>query len=159
PAHEDMVRHVEFSPNGRRLATAANEGTAKVWEFDPERAEIKKTPLHTLTAHHVMNVAFSPDGKRLASAGKDDKTVRVWDVATGHEVLPPLRGHTELIMVVAFSPDGQCLASASDDKTVRIWDAKTGQEKFTFRRHSGKVCSVVFSPDGQWLASATGGIG
>jgi WD40 repeat protein len=77
------VRHVDFSPDGRRLATAGDEGTAKVWDFDPELAEVKNAPLHSLTEHHVLNVAFSPDGKRLASAGRDDKTVRVWDVATG----------------------------------------------------------------------------
>jgi WD40 repeat protein len=159
-AHKEHMRHVDFSPDGRRLATAGDEGSAKVWDFDPQRAEVKETPLQTLTRHHVMNVAFSPDGKRLASAGMDDKTVRVWDVATGQEVFPDgLRGHTELVLFVAYSPDGQSLASASDDATVKIWDARTGQERRTLRGHSGHVQSVAFSPDGQWLASVAGGMG
>jgi WD40 repeat protein len=66
-------------------------------------------------------VAFSPDGKRLASTG-DDQTVRVWDTATGQELLT-LKGHKDRVWRVAFSPDGNRLASASKDQTVKLWDA------------------------------------
>jgi WD40 repeat protein len=65
-------------------------------------------------------VAFNPDGTRLASAG-NDKTVTVWDAATGQEVLT-LTGHASVVQSVAFSPDGQRLASASEDRTVKVWE-------------------------------------
>ena len=71
-------------------------------------------------------MAFSPDGKRIAS-GSGDKTVRVWDAATGQPVGQPLTGHTDGVTSVAFSPDGKRIVSGSDDKTVRVWDAATGQ--------------------------------
>jgi len=52
-----------------------------------------------------MSVAFSPDGKQVVS-GSDDRTVRLWDAATG-ALQQTLEGHSDLVSSVAFSPDGK----------------------------------------------------
>ncbi|OQE62988.1 hypothetical protein PENNAL_c0253G00080 [Penicillium nalgiovense] len=101
----------------------------------------------------VGSVAFSPDSRLLAS-GSDNKTVWLWNPATG-ALTQTLEGHSDSVRSVVFSPDGRLLASGSTDKTVRLWDPATGALTQTLEGHSGSVGSVAFSPDGRLLASGS----
>ncbi|KAL3599804.1 hypothetical protein FPOAC2_04032 [Fusarium poae] len=109
----------------------------------------------TLEGHgdSVTSVVFSADGQRLAS-GSYDKTVKIWDAATG-ACEQTLEGHGHWVSSVVFSADGQRLASGSCDNTVKIWDAATGACEQTLKGHGDSVTSVVFSADGQRLASGS----
>ncbi|KAK4168585.1 beta transducin-like protein HET-D2Y [Cladorrhinum sp. PSN259] len=109
----------------------------------------------TLEGHRdsVFSVAFSPDSKWVAS-GSDDKTIKIWDAATG-SCTQTLEGHRIYVNSVAFSPDSKWVASGSDDKTIKIWDAATGSCTQTLEGHRGYVNSVAFSPDSKWVASGS----
>jgi eukaryotic-like serine/threonine-protein kinase len=103
--------------------------------------------------HFVFSVAFSPDGQRVAS-GSADRTVKIWDTATGKELLSLNDGLSNPVLSVAFSPDGQRLASGADN-TVKICDSATGKELVSLKGHANYVSSVAFSADGRRLASGS----
>ena len=72
-------------------------------------------------------LSLSPDGSKII-LGSSDTIIHIWDVTTGAEMLPPLRGHDNSIYYVAFSPDELKIISRSYGKTIWIWDASTGIE-------------------------------
>ncbi len=148
--HEAEVWTVAFSPDGARLATASQDGTAKVW--DATSGQVLLT-LRGHTQGGVNGAVFNPDGTRLATVG-DDKTARIWDATSGQELLT-LSGHTDLVVGAAFSPNGKWLATTSGDKTAIVWDASTGKKLRTFTGHTDLVLSVAFSPDGTRLAAGS----
>src|ERR1700683_5401236 len=136
--------------------TPANEGLVA----RPERDDAS---LVSFVGHSggIRGVGWAPDGGGLPRAGAGrvvrasagaDRMVRVWDCATGEELLH-FDGHGGGTFGVAWSPDGTHLASAGEDGTVRVWDCVDGRELRCFAGHRGWVRSVAWSPDGGRLAS------
>ena len=91
----------------------------------------------TSTQNAVNCAVYSPDGTRIATASSDS-TVRIWDAATGVQLLA-LNGHADTVAGVAFSPDGTRLVSASYDNTVRVWDVSTGAQILSLKGHTDRA--------------------
>ncbi|KAF9461750.1 hypothetical protein BDZ94DRAFT_1323097 [Collybia nuda] len=103
----------------------------------------------------VMAVAYSPDSQHIASAS-GDKTIRVWDAATGDAVGEPLKGHTDWVAALAYSSNGKHIASGSYDNTIRVWDIVSGHEIHEpLKGHMNWVKAVAYSPDGKHIVSGS----
>ena len=154
--HTRQLWGMAFSPDGQHLATASNDGTVRVWAWDPVRLGREQQPALQLDVHvdgYGNRVAFSPDSRSLATGG-EEYTVKIWDATTG-ELQHTLGGHTGDVFAVAFSPCGHWLATAGADTTVRIWDTASWKLRYTLRGHTGVVMSLAFSPDSGRLASGS----
>jgi eukaryotic-like serine/threonine-protein kinase len=139
-----------FSPDGRLIAAASKDQTARVWDA------VTGTELYVLRPQtsQVINVAFSADSACVATAGGNG-VVKTFNIATGGEILS-LSGHKRWVLSVAFSPDGSLLASGGDDNTIKVWDARLGGEKQSLEWSGARINVVTFSPDGKQLAAGGG---
>ena len=115
--------------------------------------------VRTLAGHsnEVTSLALSADGRLAVSASKD-KTLKVWDMATGRE-LRTFAGHTDEVMGVALSADGRLAVSASMDETLKVWDVATGHELRTLQGYRNEIRGVsrglALSTDGRIAVAAT----
>jgi len=135
-----------FSPDRKRLAWASSRQKVSIRDAATGRL------VCNLQHKGVDDLTFSFDGSRLATGGFD-KTVKVWDLANGQELLT-LDGHAVAVYSVAFDPKGERLAAGSFGP-VKVWGVATGRELLTLKGHKGAVYGVAFDPDGQRIASAS----
>ena len=122
--------------------------TSRLDSFLARKLQIQRPEFIAKGKHKypVTSVAISPDSS-LTLTGSDDKTVKLWETATGKELLT-LEGHDESIQSVAFSPCGKFALTGSIDTTARIWSLETAEEVVSLEGHKYTVQSAVFSPDG-----------
>lgn len=147
--HQDDVRAVTYSNDGRLVATGSWDGTAAIWLS--KDGSLFRPPLKH--PDKVEDIAFSPDSKFLVTACIDH-ALRVWSVETGRQVLQPLRREAALL-TVDISPDGRLIAAGGYDSVVRFWNLKGGQPTGIVLVHDGYVENVTFSADGRWVMTAS----
>lgn len=144
--HRGYVLDLCFTADGARLASAAEDRTARLWDV-AAGTELRKFEGHT---HPVTGVAISPDGKLLATSAGDDTRltkpgeVKLWDIAAGTE-FRTFPAHERGATDVAFSPDGTRLISTSLDEKSNVYDVATGEAKGFFGGHSRPTNNVVFA--------------
>ncbi|MFO0903682.1 MAG: serine/threonine-protein kinase [Pirellulales bacterium] len=137
------VRSVAFHADSRRLVSAGDDGTARIWDV------VEGPYITTLRGHsdQVSAVALSPNGQLVASASQDN-TVKIWDRPSG-EVLVTNKAHSKEVYSVAFSPDGKQIVSRTIDGDIRVWEFASGKDVFSTRDSGDQPERVAFSHDGK----------
>ena len=151
------IRSVCFSPDGKCLATGAEDRQIRIWDI------AKKKVKNVFSGHkqEIYSLDYSKDGRIIAS-GSGDKTVRIWDVESGallHTLYtsPGLEhGPSEAgVTSVSISSDNRLVAAGALDTLVRVWDTQTGQQLERLKSHKDSIYSVAFAPDGKSLISGS----
>ncbi|MEN8249168.1 MAG: caspase family protein [Bacteroidota bacterium] len=161
----DQFNDVSFSPDGKWLATAANNNLITIWDaqtgekrsvfygylsvpsddglnFDPN--SFWNSRVWGLVA--LKNkIQLSPDGK-YAFRAKAGYEARKWELATG-KVVQTYFGHTKGVIALQLSADGKYLLTGGADRLAKLWDVETGNEIRTFKGHRSFIYQVGFSHD------------
>eukprot|EP01156_Anaeramoeba_ignava_P022554 Anaeramoba_ignava/c20788_g1_i4.p2 GENE.c20788_g1_i4~~c20788_g1_i4.p2 ORF type:complete len:371 (+),score=73.60 c20788_g1_i4:140-1252(+) len=146
--HTEAILNVNFSPNGKQLASGSGDSTVRLWDLNTE------TPKKTLEGHSnwVLYVSFSPDGKKLASGGMSGDII-IWSVETGEKIGKTLTGHSKWITCLSWEPfhcDPTCrrLVSSSKDGTSRVWDTVNSTCDLLLSGHTKSVTCVKWGGEG-----------
>lgn len=141
------VLAASLSPRGSPLAAALANDTVELWDL---RAGHEDQAQHSLPhGEFIKALSFSGDGSLLLT--RTDRTVRIWDVATGQLACPAL-AHTSSVLAAALSPDGKWVLTGAIDNIARLWRTDTGVCVASLS-HENSVTSVAFSPVGDLALS------
>lgn len=156
--HTDHLIALTFSPDRCLLATAARDGTGRLW--DVAHSKPRERGVLQKQIEGFRSLAFSPNGRRLAAGSASlNGLVWVFDVTDKQPLEQAvLRGAKGAIEALAFSPDSKLLAGGGEDRTLRIWEpvpGGTGAARSQLVGHSGPITGVTFAPDGQTVATAS----
>ena len=119
--HGGHMRIARFSPDGKKVLTAGDDRTARIWDAATGK-QIGPAMVHDNEV--VLEAAFSPDGKRLYTTTNGGK-LRIWDITTRRQLSSALNsgvGDRERTECIFVNTDGKRLLTGSDDGVIRVWE-------------------------------------
>ncbi len=154
PPEDETVGHLVFSPDGKALAWANNQGVIHVWDLETGQALL--SPVGKAFAR-IQSLSFFPDSRRLIFLNRD-RTAEVWDVRSREKTASFAASGgageaSSYAMHLSLSPDGSRLAASSaSGHGVNVWDVASGRLLVPLPEEKGIVWCLAWSPDGRRLA-------
>ena len=140
--HSGRVTDVAVTPDSSKVVSCSQDSTVRVWNLSTGKKQ-KVLGLEGV-AHRL---AITPDGSRVVTCS--GPALRVWDLATGKEVISYRRKDSctgVLVLSVAVTLDGHHMVSCATDGTACLWSLSSGSEVMAFP--AGPVlCAVAVTPD------------
>ncbi|QRW25828.1 Vegetative incompatibility protein HET-E-1 [Rhizoctonia solani] len=115
--HTDIVRSIDFSPDGTRIVSCSRDRTIRMWDIQTGRTVLG--PLEDRCGEYAQ-VRYSPRGDYICST--EDNVIWVLNANTGDILSGPHMGHTDHVSSIAISRDGARIVSGSRDRAIRVWD-------------------------------------
>jgi len=148
--HTERVRGLDFSPDGRMIATGSRDGTIRIWSAVDGR-ELKRFVIERAgEPDEPQDLHFAPDGNKLLVASK--RNSRLWDMASGRILSEFSKGGS---WAAAVSPDGKRFALSGIEPRIQIFAVDPAKQMLEIAGHETKVNNVAFSPDSLMIASAS----
>jgi WD40 repeat protein len=160
--HNEGVVFITYSPDGSKLLTTSNDGTAKLWDRNGELIREMKHLNEQGAPQKIKHAAFTHGGDKIITVGYGH-LVKMWD--SKGRYLKDLIGHGCSpdhnfceVNHVAISPDDETFVTVSADQNVIMWNSRGDKRKILDEHEiNGNVITVVFSPDGKYFATAGAG--
>ena len=147
-----LIKGLTFTKDSMQLSSADVGFALKVMDVATNRELFTKT----FEKHEggYWGIAFSHDRTLIANANTDKK-IRIWNIATGDQLLVIRSKFKKAIIDLTFSDNGKMIAAAGEDQSIKIWDTTAGKELCILNGHTKRIESLAFSPDGKMLASGS----
>lgn len=147
--HSDEVWFLQFSHNGKYLASSSNDRSAIIWEVDVHGVSLK----HRLCGHQkpVSSVSWSPDDHELLTCGVEE-TVRRWDVSSGDCLQVYEKAGLGLVSCGWF-PDGKWIFSGVNDKSICMWQLDGTELECWKGQRTLRISDLEITSDGKQILS------
>lgn len=168
--HTDLLNMLDATVDGKWLATASKDNTARVWKFDEETEKFQCFAVFEGHASSVTAVGLPRtlvnDYPKFLITASEDLTIKKWTIpkpkADSAETVVvknsdyTRKAHDKMIHAIDISPNNDFLATASHDKTAKIWDLQAGETLHILRGHKRAVYDISFCRYDRLIVTASG---